>query len=84
MFANMVFFPNEFFDEFPKLQLKNIYTLLRHGQYNGEFALQELELYYGWIEDKEEVAELYPQIKALIYQWRIEHEGYKEEGAGTP
>lgn len=79
MYERMVFFPNEFFDEYPKLQLKNIYTLLRHNQYKSAKALEELELYYNWAENKDEIAELYAQIKALIYKWRIIHEGYEEE-----
>ncbi len=65
--CNITFYPNEFLDEYPQLQLKNIYSLFRHGQYNAKFADTELDLYYHWIKEKdEEITALYSEIKAAI------------------
>ncbi|NLK45680.1 MAG: hypothetical protein GX297_03395 [Treponema sp.] len=67
MTSNINFYPCEFFDEFPLLQLKTIYAMFRHGQYSAKFADRELEIYYHWIKEKdEEVVRVYSEIKGIL------------------
>ncbi len=71
-FEQMCMYTPDFFYDNPEMQLKDIYSLLRYKQYNKAFALEELELYYGWIKEKTaEITALYEELKEKILAWEV-------------